>query len=363
MRRDDVPDAASLFERLSRSGSPVPPAPLVSFLERHCFDAPWVDPELPSLVAQGRDGRMVGFVASHPRRMRLDGRPLRIACSGPMVADPDHPGTGVLLTRAYRAGPQDITLTDGASDSMHQIWTTLRGWARPAASFQWQRTLRPGGALAMFMRDLGRPLPRPATRALAAADGPVRRVPAVGRRLRAPGAGELTAEPLTVEALLEQMAGAGRRWRLYPDYDEPYLRWLFAELDTVVPVRGRVVRHLVRNAAGRVLGWYVYFLSTAGTSQVQQVAATGSDAGPVLDHLIAHADAHGASAVAGRLEPSLVAAVRRRRCTIRQTTWSLVHAEDSRVLGLLDSPEALLSRLDGEWWMAPHLLWNERGAA
>ncbi|GAA4891877.1 GNAT family N-acetyltransferase [Actinomycetospora straminea] len=358
MRRDDVPAAAALFERRSRSGTTEAPAALVSFLERQSFDAPWRDDDLPSLVAEDRDGRLIGFQAVNPRRLRVDSRPVRLACGGPMVIDPDHPGTGILLTRAFLAGPQEVTLTDGASDSMHHLWTTLRGRVRVAASFQWQRILRPGGAVAALLRERGRALPRPAGRAVAAGDGPLRRLPRVGGRLRATPPEDLTAEPLTVEALLEQMSTAPRRWRLFPDYDERYLRWLFDELEAVTPVRGRLVAHLVRTGAGRVAGWYVYFLPVGGTAQVQQIASTGPDPGPVLDHLLAHADAHGAAAVAGRVEPSLVAAVRRRRCLIRPATWSLVNADDDGLLGLLESSDALLTRLDGEWWMAPHLLWR-----
>lgn len=357
LAREDVPEVAALYQRRERSPGVSPPAALGDYIERLCFDGPWADEDIPSLVSESADGAIVGFLASNPRRFRVDSRPLRVGCAGPMVADPDHPGVGVMLIRAYLSGPQEVTLTDGATDAMHQIWTTLRGRVNTAASFGWQKVLRPGASLSNALRGRGRPLPAPLRGVLTASDGPLRRSPWVRDTLRAPAVPDLSGEPLTVETLLEQMSGASRHWRLHPDYDAAFLRWLFDELDVVAPARGRVVRQLVRGSRGQVLGWYVYFLATSAVAQVQQVAAPGGDPGPVLDHLIAHADAHGAIAVAGRLEPGLAAAVRRRGHLIRPAAWALVHSQDTTVLGLLGSTQTLLTRLDGEWWMGHHVLW------
>jgi hypothetical protein len=359
LERADVTAVAALYQRRARSAAQPPPAPLAPYIERMCLDAPWVDEEIPSLVCEKPDGEIVGFIASNPRRYRADSRAIRVGCSGPMVADEAHPGVGVMLTRAYMRGPQDLTLTDGASDLMHQLWTTLRGRVNTAASFGWLKLLRPGRTLSSVMLHRGRPLPTPVNRALAVVDRPMRRVPKVRNRLTPWPVDGLVAEPLTVDALLEQMSSASRHWRLHPDYDASYLRWLFDELDVVTPRRGRVVRHLVRSAKGRVLGWYVYFLSPRFIAQVQQIAAPGGDPGPVIDHLVAHADANGAVAVAGRMEPGLAGAVRQRRFLIEPTSWSLVQSDDTAVLGLLDSAQALLTRLDGEWWMGHHVLWQE----
>lgn len=358
LTRTDLPAVASLYERAARSGGTVPAAPLADYLARLCLDAPWVDPELPSLVSEQGDGRIVGFLGSYPRRLRLDGRALRVGCSGHLVADPSTPGVGALLTRTYLRGPQDLTITDGATDLMRRMWRTLRGRVRTAPSFGWYRVLRPTSALAALLGDRGRTVPGPLRTAGAGVDALARRVPRIGARPAPAPDPELTAEPLTVDALLEQVAAAPRHWRLHPDYDATYLTALFAELDAVAPARGEVVRHLVRGRGGRVLGWYVAFAPPGGIVQVQQLAAVGPDPGPVLDHLVADADARGAAAVAGRLEPSLAEAVRARRCVVRPAAWALVDSEDTGVLAALDADDTLLTRMDGEWWMGHHVLWR-----
>ena len=363
LTREDLPAVASLYERVARSGGATPPAPLAGYLERLCLDAVWTDPEIPPLVAEGGDGAIIGFLGSYPRRVRLDGRALRVGCSGHLVAEPSNPGIGALLTRTYMQGPQDLTITDGATDYMRQIWRTLRGRVRTAPSFGWYRVLRPTSTVASLLGDRGRPVPGSLRSVGGGLDAIARRIPRLGARPAPAPDVDVTAEPLTVEALLEQTSSAPRHWRLHPDYDERYLTGLFAELDAVVPVRGEVLRRLVRGRNGRVLGWYVAFVPAGGIAQVQQLAATGPDPGPVLDHLIAEADARGAAAVAGRLEPSLADAVRRRRCVIRSSAWALVDSDDTGVLAALDADDTLLTRLDGEWWMGHHLLWRGREAA
>jgi hypothetical protein len=358
LTRDDLPAVASLYERVRRTGHDTAPAGLADYIARLCLDAPWVDPDIPALVSEARDGRIVGFLGSYPRRVRLDGRVLRVGCSGQLAADPTTPGVGAMLARTYMRGPQDLTVTDGATDLMRRIWRTLRGRVRTAPSFGWYRVLRPTSAVAARLGDRGRAVPAPLRTVGAGVDALARRVPRVSTRLSPAPPEDVTAEPLTVDALLEQMADAPRRWRLHPDYDATYLEAVFAELEQVAPVRGEVVRRLVRGHDGRVLGWYVAFAPPGGIVQVQQLAATGPDPGPVLDHVIADADARGAVAVAGRLEAPLADAVRTRRCLIRSASWALADSEDTSLLAALDTEESLLTRLDGEWWMGHHLLYR-----
>lgn len=349
--RADLP-AVGALQRLVAPGMPG-----AEVLERTVLDAPWADPKIPALVAEadtdpgGGDGAgaggIIGFLGSHPRRMRVDGRPLRVACSGHLMAHPDHPGVGALLTRAYLRGPQDLTVTDGGTDLMAAIWTQLRGQTQTSASLAWYRVLRPASTVVgLLRRRRGGALQ--AAPAVHAADTPLTRVPGL-----AVGAVDTRGRELTVPLLAEQMPTIARRYRLHPDYDEPYLAWLFAELEAMAnrDTRGDVVRELVSTPSGRVLGWYVYYLTPRGIADVLQIASPGGAIDRVFDHLVADAARRGAAAVRGRLEPALAAVTRSRRCRIRPTAWALVDTDDTAVLGLLASTAALMTRLDGEWWM------------
>jgi hypothetical protein len=288
----------------------------------------------------------------------LDGRSLRLACSGQLVADPGtrHRGVGALLMRRYLAGPQDVTITDGATDQVRRMWGLSGGQPVAHSSIGWLKVIRPGAMCRSLLSERGRSL-RWAARVV----GPVLDG-ALGPLLRrrsgfVPTEPEAVGEPLTADALVGQIRDAARRLRFHVDYDEAYTEWLFRELEAV-DVRGVPIRCLVRDRKGRVAGWYVYFLDRGGVAEVLQVAAPSGDIGLVLDHMLWHAYAGGAVAVRGRVEPSLLGELRARRCVFVGTEWALVHSNEQAVMALLGSPNALLTRLDGEWWMGHHLLWR-----
>src|SRR5271155_3589519 len=104
--RRDSPRVAELYERTMRSGARVRSAGLAAYFERTVLDYPWSDPDLPSLVFE-TDGRILGFMASHVRRLVVDDRDIRMGCTGQMVTDPEHRrlAIGARLMHRYLSGP------------------------------------------------------------------------------------------------------------------------------------------------------------------------------------------------------------------------------------------------------------------
>ena len=360
LQREDLPGVCELYESVARSGSTTPPPQLIGYFERTFLDYPWLDDDIPSLVYEDSDGRIVAFLGSHVRRLRVDGRRLRLACSGQLVGSPagQHRGVGALLVKRYLGGPQDITITDGATDYMRRLWLRLGGMVAAHASIGWVKVLRPVAVASFLARRQGWLGSARALSVLAPTIDTAARHTVGQRWGHLPAPPRTTAEILSAEMLVKQVGEAARHRRLYVDYDVDYVEWLFDELDAV-DVRGIPIRHLLRDRVGRVVGWYVYYLAKGGISQVLQVAAPAGDPGAVLDHLFWHADRGGAAAVLGRIEPAVIGEFFGRRCQLTRTEWALVHTQDPGVLALLGSPSALLTRLDGEWWMGHHVLWRD----
>ncbi len=356
LERGDLPEVAKLYEVVARSGRPDPPPGLARYFERTLVDQPWADPEIPSLVHTDADGQIVAFQGSNVRRARFDGRPIRIACAGQLVAHPDarHHAVGAMLVRAYLAGPQDLTITDGATHQMRSIWTLLGGEMAHLQCINWTRVLRPWRfATDRFMRARAprfgarRPVPTAALDAVT-----TRSV----KFFSTPSVPDVRADELTPSVLVEHLPNIADRLRLYVDYDQPYAEWLLGEV-AAVSTRGKLIARLIREPGGeRALGWYVYYLRPGGASEVLQVAAADRDVGLVIDHLLHHAWAGGAAAVQGRVEPRLLESLASRRCLMTFGGASLVHGRDQEILGTIASGRSLLTRLDGEWWMGHRVL-------
>jgi hypothetical protein len=341
---DDLPQVTSIYEREIRLGAGPPPPGLADYFRRTFLEHPWVDPEIPSLVVESEPGRVAGFLGSHVRRFMLDDRPIRLACSGQLVTHPDarHQAAGAFLVRQYLDGPQDLTITDGANEPARLLWEKLGGETLHLRSIDWIRVFKPLSVGVEY-----------ATRNRGAALAHALR-PVLGARRPRVDEPAGTTEELTPEGLVAALEDVAPMFRLHPAYDAAFVSWLFRELEAVQS-RGRVLRSLVRSDDGRALGWYVAYVRKGEVGDVVQVGATERTVDVVLDHLFREAVANGASAVRGRLEAWLQPALAVRARFLRYTGNALAHAREEEILRVIRSRRALLTRLDGEWWMGHHL--------
>ncbi|MDQ3709196.1 MAG: hypothetical protein M3387_07830, partial [Actinomycetota bacterium] len=347
---------------------------LRAFFERTLLDQPWADPELPSLVGV-QEGEVVAFLGSHVRRLSLNGRPGRLACSGQLVVDPGarNRAMGAFLLKRYMSGAQDVTITDGATDTVRAIWERLGGETAYLRGIEWVRVLRPWGTVRAAVAR--RRIPHGAGRPGSSITGQLDRMtlPAARLALEIASSGRgarrgrmgvrgsagsrpqpVATEPLSPRDLVDHVGALAEGLHLHVPYDETFADWLLNEVGRVEE-RGRLVARTVRDRRG-VAGWFVYFLQPGGLSPVLQIGASDEpSAGTVLDALIDDAREGGAAAVHGRVEPLLLGPLRSRRTLLRNTGGALVHARDPAVHAAAVSRHALLTRLEGEWWMGPHL--------
>jgi hypothetical protein len=355
LTHDDLPQVASLYELVARSGSRSAPPGLAAHFGRTLLDHPWADPEIPSLVCEEPDGSISGFIGCHVRRLLFDGTPIRLACGGQLVTDPEarKRAVGFFLLREFLAGSQELAITDTAVAATRVMWTRIGGQLAHLQSIGWFRLLRP----VPFAVDFARSRRRRAARPRGDAGGGEWISFGLGARFRPrPAASPATTSaadlwPRELAELLPELAGG---CRLRPDYDPVFLDWLFGEM-RAVRTRGSLIARVVRAREGRVVGWYVYYLRRGGVSDVLQVVATPREVGRVVDDLFRHAKANGAALLRGRLEAPLVEALASRRCLFRFNGAALVHARDPDVVRALAAGEALLTRMEGEWWMGHHL--------
>lgn len=346
---DDLPAVARLYAR-ALPGATLPVAQRAAGLAR-VLDHPWADPDLPSLVYADPSGQIGGFLASHVRRVTIDGEPLRLACSGPLVVDPAlrNRTADAQLTRAHVEGEQDITIADAAAPPLRRMWETLGAVTAQSRSLEWIKVLRPASlASELALSSRGRPRAhRVVRRAAAAPDALLLRAARLAHST-------LHDEPLTPALMLAHHARLTIGARLRPDYDEAYLRWLFGEL-RAARTRGELVARMVSGESGAAMGWFVAHMPKHGVARVLQVVARPRDMGTVFNHMLLRAARDRAAiAVRGRLEPQLLEAVAEHRCVLRHAGGTLLHARDPDLAAVAASSSAALTLLDGDSWMEPH---------
>ena len=340
-----------------RSGSSTPPPRLASYFVRTFLEQPRLDATVPSLVYVDDHDRIVGFIGAMEHRLRFDGRPIRMVSSGPLISDPDASlGAGAFLLRRLMSGPQDVTITDAASDAVRRMWGRFGGETLHLSSIRWTRLFSPTRCIAEHFlerpqRNGARRLPRSlgiiASPALRAADAIVTRIPRNPFVTRAP---DSVGEPLTPRAIVEELPSIAGPLRLRPDYDEGFLAWLFRELGDIRS-RGHLHAVLVRRSEDkRVLGWFVCFIRPTGLGTVLQVVARDDGAGAVIDHLFHYAREAGAHGLIGRLEPGLVSPLASRRCALFNTgqMFALIHSRIPELIDVVRSGQALMTWMDGE---------------
>ncbi|MEA3191876.1 MAG: hypothetical protein QOD26_209 [Betaproteobacteria bacterium] len=342
----DLSEVAALFARVYPDGGWSSPAACAAYFQEMFFGNPWADASLPSWVARDGD-RTVGFIGVVPRPMRLRSKPVRAAVLTQLMIDPQDKRYGLAaaqLLRAAVAGPQDLTLSDGANEASRRMWEANGGSILTLYGLQWRRLLRPARcALGMLPGMAGRAAAMVAAPMAIAADAYMTRRMGLGRK------SALLELPLTATSLVNALETFGAGYSLRPRYDVPSLDWLLAQA-RAKRRHGELQAQLLRQG-GRIAGWFLYYLN-GGTSKVLQLAARPGAEESVLAHLFQHAWRRGAAAIEGRMEPRFARALSRQHCFfVVPSIFVAAHSRSSELLNALGAGDAFFSRLEGEWWM------------
>lgn len=326
------------------------PAADEEFLRQTLLGDPWFDPDLPSLVAEDDEGRVIGSIASQARRLDFGGKSLRAVCCSHLVVDPDARAgaAGALLLGRLLAAGQDLTWSESADDIVVRIWRLGGGDLDAARAYDWMLVLRPGGWMGGLVGSAVRRRRAPDRSRIPVGALPLHAV--ARRRVKSRVAGDEgrieseTAEPELIEG---EMPALTRGVKLYVAHDAAHLESLFGVIEAS---GGRLVRRLVRRA-GRPVGWYAYLAGADGSANVLHIGAARGLADAVMTDLVRVASESGARVLSGRAEPHLLGPLRRRLAVFGVARQPVIHAADPALAAMAMSPSAQLSRLDGEWFV------------
>lgn len=353
-RPADGAAVADLFARTFRPGQGPASADLQATFAEMFFTGPWCEADLGSLVHARPDGTITGFMGVVPQRFAVGGETIRAAICGTLMVDgrEDDPMAGARLMRSFLAGPQDISISETASEVSTAMWTRLRGTVLRDFSYRWLRILRPAGFAAHWLAErygalrplsaLARPLDSQALKR-ARADDP-----------RwwgfAPGPEDKLAERDTSVAELAELVPS-----LIADYD-PRPTWDAATLERMLETSlskrrfGAPALRLVTTPTGAPVGAYLYHGRAGGVAEVTQVLCAPKHAGALIEKVLAHAHATGAVAVAGRAQPALLDALLGKKAYLTHGASTVIHSKRADLVTAFAGQRGFLNGLAGEGW-------------
>jgi hypothetical protein len=350
LRQDDLSQVVALYRSYFAEPNVGGADELRMAFEQIFLGQPLSDPSIPSLVFEGSDGEILGFIGSLVHRMRFEQRTVRLACSSSLIVAPSarQLGAGGLLLRKYLAGSQDLTITDTAGRATERMWKRLGGSMYHLGSVTWLHLLHPLRAavgLRLWRRGWHQwlPLARPLCRAPDAV---------YSRFNNTDGTGDVekhTEEQLSPQLLIDHLHLGPQRFHLWPDYDAESLGMLFDQIDRSRS-NGQLVKNFVRDARGQPLGWYIASLLPSDIYRILGLAAAPGNEELLFRHVLHKAKDLNAAAVAGRLEPWMLE-VFPRRMTMFLRVRFLVHSRNEALCDAVRSSKALLTGLESDIWI------------
>ena len=349
----DIPRVVDLYWRFMRRREGSAPAELRPLFHQLYFENPWVDPSYPSLVYEGKNGEVVGFLGIIARKMSLCGRPFRVAYGGNFIVDPGARATlaAQRLLGTYLGGKYELWQTDSANDISRTLLEKIGFRTIPALNLHWIRPLRPAQYASYALSRAVNSGPINSLRRIAkpfciAAD-------LLAAKLSAspfhPSQPRLQGSELGVETLQQCLLDFRDGYSIWAEYDFPALRWLLSFMGRET-ARGRLRKIVVRDDRNEVAGWYIYYVKSGAVGEVVQIGSSKKSTKDVLDHLFHDAFYQGLIGLHGIVDRQRLTDFSDKGCVFTcRGGWNVAFSRNGEILDALERGDSFVTRLDGEW--------------
>lgn len=353
---DDIPQAADLYWKYLRNGTGPTPSTIPSTFQELFFNNPLVNGSSPSLVFEGKNGKVLGFLGVVPRKASIGGKTISMGFGGNLVVDPAARTSfaAARILAAYTAGQFDLCQSDSSNDMGRKLLERMGFRTIPALNVHWARPLRPAQYAAYYASraagSMSEVFSFAAKPFCSLADSLGEKFAAGPFRVaRSP----LRGAEMDLETHLRCLTESRNRYSLWAEYDADSLKWL---LDFMArrPQRGTLRKIVVHDDAENIVGWYVYYAKPGAIGEVVQIGGELRRTKDLLDHLFSDAWEQGVIALHGVVDLRRVPDFSEKNCLFTcRGGWACSQSRKPEVLDALERGDAFLTRLDGEWCLDP----------
>ncbi|WP_420412577.1 hypothetical protein [Roseibium sp.] len=354
----DADAVTRLFCDVFRNGSSADGDQLRAYLER-LYLHPENNGGVGSLVHETTSGDISGFLGGYAAPMIYENNPLLAAiCGSFMVKDPKaEPLTAPRLMKAFLNGPQDLSLSETASEVSHTMWTKLGGITLPDYSWTWHRSLRPADFLLTTLaarspmlrhaQSIFKPITRLVDRSV------LKRKKDDGKSWLAFGKGEnrsfTSVESISQEEFVELFEKCTHVFSPRPAFEKSQLLDILEDAGQKAEL-GPMTLGKVCGKGDRSLGAIVCHSGQDGILRILQMLAIPKAEAQVLDAVLTYANELGAVSVSGRVQPNFLPEMLGRRIFLSNHNATVVHSRNSDIVNAFKQGNGFANGLVGEYW-------------
>ena len=308
-------------------------------------------PNVSPIVSRSANGDVNGFLGIMTKKFKYKNRIITVAnCHHLMASDEARKQLMPMrLLQHFLSGPQDISYSDGSTDSTRHIWKRLGGEYVTGESIYYKIPLRPASFVAAHFLKQYQNRIGDSIRFLASCTD------SIAGRVRIPyfykEKSENTFIPLNTKlmgALLEKMEAY---YMLFPKYDPSDIERLFQLLDDETRY-GTLYKVALMSPDNQPIGWFIYYAKKRGVCEVIQAVSIPGKESELFDSLTWHAFSIGGTELSGRLMPSQQqTSFTTKSISIPARMWTLMKSDDIELKHVIQSGNAFITRLEGDLWV------------
>lgn len=308
-------------------------------------------PNVSPLVSRSADGRINGFLGVITKPFRFQNRIITMAnCHHLMATEEARKQLMPLrLLQRFLAGPQDISFSDGSSESTRQLWKRLGGEAVSGESIYYKVPLRPASFAANhFLKQYQNRL-CDSIRFLAYGTD------SIAGRMRIPRFYREKTHthfiPLSTEVMDVMMEEMEPNYLLFPQYDTSDIERLFQLLNGETRY-GTLHKAALFDPNDQPIGWFIYYAQKRGVCEVIQAVSVPGKETELFNSLAWHAFSMGGVELSGRLMSSqLQTLFTTEAISLPARMWTLMKSDDVELKHAIQSGKAFMTRLEGDLWV------------
>lgn len=354
----DADAIARLFCDVFRNGSSADEDQLRAYLEK-LYLHPEDNGGIGSLVHETSSGDISGFLGGYAAPMVFENKRLLAAiCGSFMVKDPKgEPLTAPRLMKVFLNGPQDLSLSETASEVSHTMWTKLGGITLPDYSWTWHRSLRPTNYLLTVssarsnLLKAAFPVIKPVTNFLDSSL--LKRNAHAGKSWLALGqpknqSADLVT-PIDHSTFIGLFEKCTDRFSPRPAFHKTQLLQLLDDSKQKSKI-GPMEVAKINGKRNEPIGMLIYHKGHDRVFRVLQMLSLPKAESQVLEAVLNYANWSGAVAVTGRTQPNFIPEILGRRIFLSNHNATVVHSRDSEIVAAYIRGKGFANGLVGEYW-------------